>query len=441
MSSEVSVSIENVSKKFEIFEKPSDRLKELLIPGRSYHKDFWALRNVSLKVNKGETFALIGRNGSGKSTLLQLVVGTLQPTTGEVKVKGLLAALLELGSGFNPNLTGRENIFINGLLLGLSHSQIESKFDDIAAFADIGFHLNQPVKTYSSGMYVRLAFAVQACIHPEILIVDEALAVGDEKFQRKCYAYIEKLRDQGSTILLVTHSTSTVEKFCQRAAFLENGRLITVGKAKDVIDVYHTSLYADLKAYVRELNKCCEQNDVPVSGKNISDDDALPVSADAHSVGNNCSINNTTYKNRAKISNIEITTIEDEVSEVFRVGEKAKIKFKILVNDDINELQIGLLFRTLEGVSAAGTSSQYFDKNISFLKRGEIVSVTVETELSLSCGSYFLTVAIAENLMDGSQVYVDRVADSVLLKIIDPFPTCTGIALLHFSIDVERSNQ
>ena len=444
MSSDTSIVINNVSKKFEIFERPSDRLKELLFPYKTYHRDFWALKDINLEINRGETFALIGRNGSGKSTLLQLVVGTLSPTFGWIKYNGLMAALLELGSGFNPNLTGRENVFINGLLLGLSHKQIEDKFDNIAAFADIGFHLEQPVKTYSSGMYVRLAFAVQACIEPEVLIVDEALAVGDEKFQRKCYAYIEKLRNQGSTILLVSHSTSTVEKFCQRAAFLENGRLIKVGRAKDTIDLYHTSLYSDLKAYVRELNK-----EAKVAGNtknNKGTEQEQKQSTDKGSLLTDSgdpddSFENTVCcHNRAKINNVHVFDSEGKISEVFRVGEKVTLKFDISVYANMQELQIGLLLRTLEGVSAAGTSSVYFDKNIIDLKKGDHFKVTVDCPLTMSGGSYFLTVALAENLEDGTQVYVDRVADVVFLKVLDPSPQCTGIAYMPFNMEITESN-
>src|SRR5690606_41044718 len=226
MSCERVISVDNVSKRFEMYAQPRDRLLQFLSFGRrQYFKEFWALRDVSLHVCKGETVGILGRNGSGKSTLLQIIAGTLSPTTGDVDVKGKLAALLELGSGFNPEFTGRENVYLNGSVLGFSKAQMDARFDEIAAFADIGEHLDQPVKTYSSGMYVRLAFAVQACVQPDILIVDEALSVGDEKFQRKCFDYIEGLRAAGCAILIVTHSTSTVEKFCQRAALLHRGEL------------------------------------------------------------------------------------------------------------------------------------------------------------------------------------------------------------------------
>ena len=243
MFSEKVISVENVSKRFEMYSQPRDRLLQFLSFGRrQYFKEFWALRNVSLDVKRGETVGILGRNGSGKSTLLQIIAGTLAPTSGEASVNGKLAALLELGSGFNPDFTGRENVYLNGSILGFSKDQMDERIDEIIAFADIGEHLEQPVKTYSSGMYVRLAFAVQACVQPDVLIVDEALSVGDEKFQRKCFDYIERLRAGDCAILIVTHATSTVEKFCQRAALLHRGELHGLGPANEAVDQYHALL-------------------------------------------------------------------------------------------------------------------------------------------------------------------------------------------------------
>ncbi|EGM6321819.1 ABC transporter ATP-binding protein, partial [Escherichia coli] len=237
MSYNPSIVVSNVSKCYEMYANPKDRLRQILShSGKKFYKEFWALRDVSFELQRGETVGILGRNGSGKSTLLQIITGTLKPSAGSVETNGIVAALLELGSGFNPEFSGRENIYLNGSILGISHERMESKLAEIIDFADIGEHLDQPVKTYSSGMAVRLAFAVQACIEPEILIVDEALAVGDEKFQRKCYDYIERLRLNGCSILLVTHSTATIEKFCQRAILLHKGSIHGIGQTKEIID-------------------------------------------------------------------------------------------------------------------------------------------------------------------------------------------------------------
>lgn len=261
MSSDMAISIADISKRYEMYAQPKDRLLQFFSFGRrQFFQEFWALRDVSFSVAKGETVGILGRNGSGKSTLLQIIAGTLAPTAGEVHTSGVLAALLELGSGFNPEFTGRENVYLNGSILGLSKDAMDRRFDDIAAFADIGLHLDQPVKTYSSGMAVRLAFAVQACIKPDILIVDEALSVGDEKFQRKCFDYIEGLRENGCSVLLVTHSTATVEKFCQRGVLLHQGRMHGVGPAKEIVDQYHALLYSDERSYLRYLNQTVHQS-------------------------------------------------------------------------------------------------------------------------------------------------------------------------------------
>lgn len=242
--SEVAITIQNVSKCFKRYRHPADRLKELLFPGKQRADEFWALRNINLEIPKGKTLGIVGANGSGKSTLLQIIVGTLAPTTGHVNVQGRISALLELGSGFNPEFTGRQNIFFNGQVLGLSQRQIEEKYDDIVAFADIGDFIDQPVKTYSSGMFVRLAFAVATSVEPDILVVDEALAVGDEAFQRKCYAKLEKIQERGGTILFVSHSAGTVIDLCDAAVLMSEGELLLYSTPKYVIDKYHKLIYA-----------------------------------------------------------------------------------------------------------------------------------------------------------------------------------------------------
>ncbi len=242
MGEEVAISLKNVSKCYKRYAHPVDRLKEILLPGKSRAQEFWALRDINLEVLQGETLGLIGHNGSGKSTLLQIVAGTLTPTTGEVTVKGRIAALLELGSGFNPEFTGRQNVFFNGQLLGLSQKELEDKFDSIAAFADIGDFLDQPVKTYSSGMFVRLAFAVAVSVEPNILIVDEALAVGDIFFQQKCFERIRRLKDSGTTILFVSHDTAAVYRLCSKAILLEMGIAVLHASARQVIDLYEAKL-------------------------------------------------------------------------------------------------------------------------------------------------------------------------------------------------------
>jgi len=246
MSSEVAVQAEGLGKCYQIYDKPQDRLKQTLFRGRrQFYREFWALQDVSLKVLKGETVGIIGRNGSGKSTLLQLLAGTLAATTGDMRIDGRVAALLELGAGFNPDFTGRENVFMNGAILGIARPEMERRFDDIARFADIGDFIDQPIKTYSSGMIVRLAFSVSINVDPDILIIDEALAVGDMAFQFKCLARLESLTKSGTTLLFVSHSMDMVKTFCNRAIYLREGRIMGSGPPDEMAEVYLFDLRAE----------------------------------------------------------------------------------------------------------------------------------------------------------------------------------------------------
>src|SRR5690349_16399189 len=222
IDADVALRVRDVSKMYRIYDNPQDRLKRMLFRRRrdSYGHEFWALRDVSFEVKKGQAIGVLGRNGSGKSTLMQIIAGTLAPTAGDVWVNGRVSALLELGSGFNPEFTGRENVFLNGAILGIPREEMERRFDDIAAFADIGEFIDQPVKMYSSGMFVRLAFAVQACLEPDVLIVDEALAVGDVFFTQKCFRRMGELIDRGTAVVLVTHDVAAVSQFCQQVMVL-----------------------------------------------------------------------------------------------------------------------------------------------------------------------------------------------------------------------------
>lgn len=249
-SSKPVVSVVDLSKCYHIYEKPGDRLKQSIYPrlqrvlGRSprtYFHEFWALRNISFEIEKGETIGVIGRNGSGKSTLLQLICGTLTPTSGIVETNGRLAALLELGSGFNPEFSGVENVYLNGALLGLSKDELDARFDDIAAFADIGEFIKQPVKMYSSGMFVRLAFAINIMSQPDIMVVDEALAVGDMNFQAKCMTALKRRQENGTTVLFVSHDIGSIKNLCSRGIYLEHGELKSIGPAAKILNIIFVS--------------------------------------------------------------------------------------------------------------------------------------------------------------------------------------------------------
>lgn len=246
MSYSPAITIDNVSKEYRIYNSPQDRLKQFLYRDKKkFYKEFWALRDVSFEVEKGQTIGVVGKNGSGKSTLLQIVTQTLAPTTGEIKVNGRIAALLELGSGFNPEFTGRENVFLNGSIMGLSHKEIEERFPLIEAFAEIGDFINQPVKFYSSGMFVRLAFACAVNVDPDVLIIDEALSVGDMQFQIKCMDKMKEFKQEGKTILFVSHDTYSIKNFCDEVIWMKNGQIHMRGAVQQVTDMYEDFMKGD----------------------------------------------------------------------------------------------------------------------------------------------------------------------------------------------------
>jgi ABC-type polysaccharide/polyol phosphate transport system ATPase subunit len=271
MFSDVIIRVENLSKRYEIYETPRDRLKQFVLPrlrkvaglsSKEYFREFWALKNVSFEIKRGETVGIVGRNGSGKSTLLQIICGTLTPTAGSVVTNGRISALLELGSGFNPEFSGRENVFLNGAIHGLSRESIENKIDRIAAFADIGDFFDQPVKTYSSGMYARLAFSASMFVDPDILIVDEILAVGDAPFQSKCMRAFHKLRDEGCSIIIVSHDSYMIKNFCQRALYLRKGDFVGFGKSECIVDQYNIEVE---NALAQRLVLATTNNDTSIS--------------------------------------------------------------------------------------------------------------------------------------------------------------------------------
>lgn len=264
MSSDIAIKVDGLSKCYQIYDQPRDRLKQIVLPRlqkiagmpqRNYYREFWALRDIDFEVRKGEAFGIVGRNGGGKSTLLQIITGTLDPTRGTVETFGRVAALLELGSGFNPEFTGRENVYLNALMLGMSRDEVNARFDSIAAFADIGGFLDQQVKTYSSGMLVRLAFAVQVQLEPDILIVDEALAVGDALFQKRCFRRIEKLRADGVTLLFVSHDQEAVRTLTERAILLKRGTCVSSGASSQVLLDYRRLMHEEESAYFIQAMK------------------------------------------------------------------------------------------------------------------------------------------------------------------------------------------
>lgn len=363
MSSDIAIKIDGLGKRYQIYDTPRDRLKQfvvpplqrlLRVPSTQYWRDFWALHDVSFDVKKGETVGIVGRNGSGKSTLLQLITGTLTPTTGSVTTNGRIAALLELGSGFNPDFTGRENVYLNGALLGFSREQIDVKFDAIAAFADIGEHLDQPVKTYSSGMLVRLAFAVQVQIEPDILILDEALAVGDALFQKRCFQRIEKLVSDGTTLLFVSHDQESVRTLTKRALLLNKGRVIDWGLSSEVVLTYRRLLHDEevrpLASVTRELVERMTHthmtSDTPIAAVNSTNARLVDSIFDVRGHSDRFSFGD----GDVRIVRVETLNCAGEPCALFHPGEKLCIRVTCEAFTSVDKLNVSVRLRNKQGV-------------------------------------------------------------------------------------------
>jgi lipopolysaccharide transport system ATP-binding protein len=347
MSSEVCIRAQNVGKAYRIFEKPIDHLKQAILGWhRTYFRTFWAVHDVSFEVLKGEAFGILGRNGSGKSTLLQIIAGTLKPTRGSVSVTGRVAALLELGSGFNPEFTGRENVYLNGAILGLSRSEIDERFDRIAAFADIGGFLDQATKTYSSGMLLRLAFAVQVQVEPDVLIVDEALAVGDALFQKRCFERIDHLRSNGTTLLFVSHDQEAVRSLTTRAMLLDGGKVRANGSPGEVLLEYRRHLHVEETRYYSAL--------IDAHTKSVSVE--APRSEQSATVSGRFDFG----EGGAIVEDVEVLGADGARKTLFYPREPVVLHMKCRALQDVGQLNVGLRIRNKEGfkIYSWGTLNQ-----------------------------------------------------------------------------------
>jgi ABC-type polysaccharide/polyol phosphate transport system ATPase subunit len=354
--------IEGVSKCYRIYDKPGDRLKEMLTRGRwKRHQEFWALRDISFEVEKGTTIGIIGANGSGKSTLLQIITGTLDPTHGNVFYEGRVAALLELGAGFNPEFTGIENVFMNGGLLGLSQRRIEALLPEIERFAEIGPFIHQPVKTYSSGMYVRLAFSVAVAADPEILVVDEALAVGDAVFQHRCLRRIKEMKERGTTILFVSHDAAAIRALCSRAILLNAGRAVAAGKPLDVINQYRKIVMSQTAAF--EAIEAPGERDQAESSPGTGEQRAPLKPTYRHGDGS------------AEILSAELLNANGETIDLVEAGEPLQIKVRILFHQDREDPVCGVLIRNRFGIHIYGTNTALQHLVLGPVRAGEVVEV------------------------------------------------------------------
>lgn len=404
MSSEIRVSVKALSKNYHVYSQPRDRLKQSIYPklqrltnrqARQYYTEFWALREVTLEIRTGETVGIIGRNGSGKSTLLQLICGTLNPSSGSVWTSGRIAALLELGSGFNPDFTGRENIHLNAAVLGLTKDEVEDRFEEIVSFADIGDFLERPVKTYSSGMFARLAFAVAINVSPDLLIVDEALSVGDAGFQLKCMMKMRELQQRGLTILFVSHDTQSVIRFCDRAVVMNEGQVY-----------FHSDDVQQCVKVYEKLTRNHQPSIVAELGDNSVVDGAPAVApADVSYAAELGGIGEERFGTGiARYISVEMLSELGESTNQFSPGEKIQIVATVWSDHAFDDVAAGFSLRDKKGVDIAGDNNIFAAIPIK-LRKG-LSKILFRLQLQLAPGEYFLFIGLAS--IGGERIELDQ---------------------------------
>ena len=431
MIDDIAISVKKVTKAYKLYDSHADRVKEAFHPLRKkYHRTFNALSNVTFEVKKGKTLGIIGRNGSGKSTLLQIICGILQPTSGNIETDGRLSALLELGAGFNPEFSGRQNVYINGSILGLKRDEIDARFEDIIRFADIGDFINQPVKSYSSGMVVRLAFAVAISIDPDILIVDEALAVGDVAFQRKCFARIKQIQERGGTILFVSHAAGAVIDLCDWALLLDQGELLIGGSPKQVISHYHKMIFAP-PGKIEEIKKewQMDPNRLNLVGDDKEDkgsrggSDVIekeeredPVQKSFFAPG--MVPQSTVYyeKRGAVIENPHINTLDGKQVNMLVSGKEFVYTYTVFFERPAFQVRFGMLIKTVSGMEIGGHVSAPVGNGIEYVKGATRWRVQFPFRCLLNPGVYFLNAGVL-GIIEGSEVYLDRNADIAMFRV------------------------
>ena len=396
------IQVKNLTKMYKLYDKPSDRLKEALgLTRKKLYKEHYALRDVNFDIQEGECVGIIGTNGSGKSTILKIITGVLTPTQGEVKVDGRISALLELGAGFNMEYSGLENVYLNGTMIGFSKEEIDARLDDILEFADIGDFIHQPVKTYSSGMFVRLAFAVAINIDPEILVVDEALSVGDVFFQAKCYHKFEEFKKQGKTILFVSHDLSSVSKYCDRVILLNKGVKLDEGSPKQMVDLYKQLLVGQDPVKQQEADK---EKKAAVQSEGTGNFQANP--------------NMLEYGNRmAEIIHFEVLDDRGMLSNTIEKGTEFKIRMKVHFNEDIQEPIMAYTFKNIKGTEITGTNTMFEKAQVARSGAGDECTVTFTQNMDLQGGEYLLSFGCT-GYKDGDFTVFHRLYDACNITVV-----------------------
>ena len=434
---EYAIRVKNVSKMYKLYDRNKDRLIDAFGLSKTprYHEHY-ALHNLNIDVKTGECVGIIGTNGAGKSTILKIITGVLNPTEGEVEINGRISALLELGAGFNMEYTGIENIYLNGTMIGFSREEIDKKMDDILAFADIGDFVYQPVKTYSSGMFVRLAFAVAINIEPEILIVDEALSVGDVFFQAKCYHKFEEFKKMGKTILFVSHDLGSVAKYCDRVILLNHGQKQAEGSPKEMIGLYK-------KLLVNQLDEQVQQTVNETITESVSDEQN-------YSIANEQMDNETTWKNRYEINpsldeygngmaHIIDFAVRDEnglITDAIEKGTRFSITSKVKFEEKIQNPIFTFTFKNVQGTAITGTNTMYENKNVDVVYPGDIYTCTFTQEMNLQGGEYLLSISCT-GYREGEFVVYHRLYDLINITVISEKNT-VGFYDMNSQVKVEK---
>lgn len=395
---DIAISVQNLQKIYKLYDKPSDRMKEAFGFGkRKSHKLHYALNGVSLEIRKGETVGIIGTNGSGKSTILKIITGVLNPTSGEVKVNGRISALLELGAGFNMEYNGIENVYLNGTMMGFSEKEIDAKLPAILEFADIGDYVKQPVKTYSSGMFVRLAFAVAINIEPEILIVDEALSVGDVFFQAKCYHKFEEFKKMGKTIVFVSHDLSSISKYCDRVFLLNQGNLLGEGSPKEMIDAYKRVLVGQYEIPDKEENQGL-----------LNDEDLMrAANPDSLEYGTK----------QARIVEYYLTDDRGVRTTAVIKGSEFTVHLRVKFTEHVPAPIFAFSFKNVQGTEITGTNSMIEKAYLDCAEAGQVKDVTFTQKMSLQGGEYLLSLGVTGYNGDTFEVY-HRLYDTLNITVV-----------------------
>lgn len=426
---EYAIRVSNVTKTYRVFNHPHHRLLQSLNRRGKYYRDFTAINDVSFTVEKGETIGIIGKNGAGKSTLLQIICGVLSPTQGTVEVNGRVAAILELGAGFNPEFTGRENVMLGAALLGMSEAEARAAIPEIVGFAELENFIDQPVKTYSSGMYIRLAFALAISVHPDILIVDEALAVGDEAFQRKCFGKIEYLKSHGCTLLFVSHSAGTVTYLCDRVILLEGGRRLLSGLPKRAVALYQRLLYApgekrdDVLDEIRRADECADDefDNAPHAGHLESPSIVLyEDESERYDAGFTTSSLVELVSRGAKISGVRVLRESGEPVNVLAPGRHYYVSYEVDFSIEARRVNLGMMIKSIEGIELFGMTSNSIGDSLEIIPSGTRCSVKFKFKNLFLPGTYFLNVGCHGIDEEGELGFLHRILDVYMFKVESP---------------------